>query len=155
MRKVGIMEWSSTAINAVVSIGVGVLLWMLLPRGVVLTRTLSGPDLWQVKNDSPLPVRIMSVRVVSPEEWNETTSRFDEPVLPVDGGIHGVSLSIDDEVADTARTDNQRPWSEVSITPGDTLTARVPTNTTLIIDYRRAGWLGILERRHLGIHGGA
>ncbi len=155
------MSWVATGISALVSIAVGLLLWAFLPRGVVLTRQVwtkdSGGnplyDTWRITNDSSLPVRITSIRYVTPDTWNDESRSFDEPVLPSDG-TDGIRLSLDDSTAEVARMDWKRPWSEVVVEPGDTLTAVVGTNTTLLIDYRRAGRVGLFERRHLTIHGG-
>lgn len=39
------------------------------------------------------------------------------------------------------------------IPPGDTMEARVPNNTNLVIRYRRPGITGVLERRSITIQG--
>ena len=154
------MDWASTGVGVLVSIGVGIFLWAFLPRGVVLTRAVRTKDAtgkhlydtWEIRNDSSLPIRVRSVRVVTPDTWNDTTESFDEPEMPWDG-LFGVRLSLDDSTAEIARRDWQRPWSEVVVESGDTLTAHVPNNTSVYVDYRRAGWSGLLERRHLVVHG--
>lgn len=138
-------------VDVFVSIATGVLVWALLPRGVVLTRAvrtenLKGErlyDTWELKNDSPLPVRLTSVRLVMPGYEGD---------LPWDGQ-HGVILTLDDETAEIARADWQRPWNKVVVEPGDTLQAVAEVNTSLFIEYRRAGWFGVFERRRLAIHG--
>lgn len=129
-------------------------LWAFLPRGVVLVRATkaSKPDSWTIRNDSPLPVRLRSVRVASPETVNLESDTVEEPELPWDG-LLGVHLKFDDETAEIRRADWRRPWRHVVVGPGETLTAHVPVNTSLHIDYRRAGWSGVFERRHLDIHG--
>lgn len=138
-------------LEASVSIGTGILLWMFLPRGVVLTRAVrmydsAGElldDTWGLKNDSPLPVRLTSVRVIMPGYEGE---------LGPDGH-ELVWLTFDDETTEIAREDGRTPWSKTVILPGDTLTAAISNNTTLRIQYRRAGWSGVFERRRLEIHG--
>ena len=144
----GRMNW----IDVLVSIATGVLLWALLPRGVVLTRARRTEnakgdtlhDTWEIKNDSPLPVRLTSVRVVMPGHEGD---------MPWDGGPHGLTLRFDDDTAEIAREDWQRPWNHVVVRPGDTLEAHVPNNITLMIEYRRAGWSGVFERRKTRIDG--
>jgi hypothetical protein len=145
-------DWTAVGVNALAAAAVGVLLWTFLPRGAVLTRAVRSTnwrgepllDTWQVENIGPVPIRLRSVKVVGPA--------LDEE-LPW-GGAHGVYLELDDETSDIARTDWQRPWNEVVVGPGDTLQVRVGTNNSLLIDYRRAGWSGVLERRSIAIHGG-
>ncbi len=66
-----------------------------------------------------------------------------------------VFLHLDDEVTEIRRLDQEPPWSTVVVLPGDTLTARVLNNSDLRIRYRRAGWLGVFERREVLIQGGA
>ena len=141
------MDW-------LISIVVGVALWAFLPRGVVLVRAVKAnqQDTWTIKNDSPLPVRLTSVRVASPETVELEPGKIEEPALPL-GGLLGVRLSLDDETSDGIRLEWQRPWDQVVVGPGDTLTACVPVNTSVYIDYRRGGWSGVFERRHLVIHG--
>lgn len=149
------MDWVSVYVSALVTVIAGLALWALLPRGVVLTRARKANerDSWTIRNDSPLPIQLTSVRIAAPETVDLESHTVGEPDLPWDG-ILGVRLSLDDFTAEIARQDWQRAWGEVSVEPGDTLTAHVPTNTTLYLDYRRAGWSGVLERRSLVIHGG-
>lgn len=141
-------------IDVLASAATGLALWALLPRGVVLTRSVrhhqpSGAralDTWEVRNESPLPVKITRVRVIRPEGTTELSGTDNRPDL-------SVSLSYDDEVQDISRTDRRRPWRGLPVLPGDTLTAVVSVNSTLCIRYRRAGWLGVLERREVQING--
>jgi len=107
-------------------------------------------DTWQLQNDSPLPVQITAAKVWGVAEGLDPEEPID---LPWDG-IAGVWLRLDDFTAEFGRADWQRPWNEVRVEPGDTLTAHVDTNTSLRLLYRRAGWAGILERRSIEIHGG-
>lgn len=138
-------------VEVLVSIATGVLLWAFLPRGVVLTRAVKTEnrtgepldDTWELKNDSPLSLTLTSVRLAMPGYERD---------LPWDGE-HGVRLCFDDETAEIAREDFQRPWNEVVVEPGDTLEAAMQSNTSLLIEYRRAGWLGVFERRRVVIHG--
>ena len=152
------MNWSSFALGAAASGVAGLILWVVLPRGVVLkqspmTRDADGNalyDTWQVVNDSHIAARIRSVKALGVDQ--------DDPLAGVElpwGGLPdaGVQLSLDDFTSEVARLDGQRVWEEVVIAPGATATAHVGTNTSLVIDYRRAGWMGVLERRTLTIHG--
>lgn len=66
--------------------------------------------------------------------------------LPVEGAF-GVRLHFDDETREIGRVDLGRPWRGLTVSPGETLTAHVPNNTTLTIRYRRSGIGGLLERR--------
>jgi hypothetical protein len=141
-------------VDVLLSIVTGLVLWILLRRGVVLTRATKHTDwqgrprfdTWEIKNDSALPVRLTSVWVKSPGYEGELSWEG--------GGGDGISLSFDDEVLKIAREDRERPWREVIVPPGDTLTAVVGGNRSLFIVYRRAGWTGLLERRMIVVHGG-
>ncbi len=132
----------------------GLALWALLPRGVVLTRAVrhSHPDgtraleTWEVLNDSPLPVKITRVQVIGPRVDAELSGVDDDPEL-------NVSLTYDDETLEMARTDHRHRWRGLRVLPGDTLAAAVGVNRSVCIRYRRAGWLGVLERREIEIHG--
>lgn len=141
---------------------VGLFLWAVLPRGVVLTRSarlvdLDGrplSDTWEIRNASAIPVQISSVRVVSPFTYNTDSDRLEEQELGCDGAPDlGVELHLDDETAEFGRKDWQRPWSAVIVPPGDTLQARVGCNTTLLVSYRRSGRTGFFERREIAVHG--
>ncbi len=156
------MQWLELGISTAVSIGTGVGLWSFLPRGVVLTRetrlkdSQGNPlyDTWEVRNNSALPARLTSVSVTSPATFNEQTGEIEDLELPCsEGSVHGVGLSLDDDSSDIRRFDNETPWNEVVVQPGDTLQACISNNTSLTINYRRAGWMGLLERRSLTIHG--
>lgn len=154
------MDWLTVASSGVVSLLVGVALWLLLPRGVVLTRAIrlhdraGGPlyDTWEVKNDSPVSVKILSVRVLTPSCWDDRTQSFKWVELPYEG-MTEANLALDDGVEEIGRQDWQRPWSRVMVSAGDTMTAHVLNNTTMEIRYRRAGPWGVLERRRLAISG--
>ena len=97
------MDW-------LISVVVGIALWAFLPRGVVLVRSVhtNHADSWTIKNDSPLPVRLTSVRVASPDTVNLETHAIDENELPWDG-LLGVRLRFDDESTEIKRADWQRP----------------------------------------------
>ncbi|MFD7076093.1 hypothetical protein ACFV9G_17955 [Nocardioides sp. NPDC059952] len=150
-------------VNAAVSILTGFALWVVLPRGVVLTRRplaehpLSNEpvyDTWQIQNDSPLPVLILSVDYQGADTMHEDKLCWRRLSEDVDDR-RGISLRIDDEVSEIKRLDRQHSWRGVVITPGDTLTATVPNLTDLRIKYRRAGAFGLAERREVWIRGGA
>lgn len=150
-------------IAAVVSVATGLGLWAVLPRGVVLTRSVraqnfSGDalyDTWDLKNDSALPVRVTSVAVMGPHTYDDSQGKLNWVELPPDAdGEEGVALHFDDSVTEMKRLDQKRHWSGTQIPPGDTLGARVLNNRDLRIRYRRAGVFGVLERREVRIHGG-
>jgi len=152
------VDWASFGLGAAASAVAGIVLWAVLPRGVVLkqspkTRDAVGNpvyDTWEIVNDSHLPARISSVKALGAD--------FDDPLKGVPLPWHGfpdegIQLSLDDVAVEVARVEWQRAWSEVVLAPGAKATALVGTNTSLVIDYRRAGWVGVFERRSLTIHG--
>jgi hypothetical protein len=150
--------------GTLVSIAVGVALWAVLPRGVVLTRSFPATtadgqillDTWKVTNASPLPIRITSVAVRGLGTVNRETEEIQWVELdPDDAKSRGATLHLDDEVSEIRRLDRTTSWNRVIIPPGDTMKAHVMNNTDLRIRYRRAGWLGVFERRTVTISGGA
>jgi hypothetical protein len=157
------MDWVAIGINALVAVGVGLLLWTFLPRGVVLTRTPRTKDFrgeslydtWEVRNSGPLPIRIRSVRFSDVMTVDLDAHEVRQVELPAEGlPSHDISLTFDEEMNEISREEWQTPWSQVVVEPGDSLLAHVPNNASLYIDYRRAGLSGILERRNITIHGG-
>ena len=150
--------------NTLVSIAVGAALWAVLPRGVVLTRSFPAStadgqillDTWRVQNDSPLPIRITSVVVMGLGTVNRQTEEFEWVELEPDDDekLRGATLHLDDEVSEIRRLDRPIAWNRVIVPPGDTMKAYVTNNTHLRMRYRRAGWLGVFERRTLTISGG-
>ncbi len=157
------VDWVGAGLGFLASAVVGLLLWALLPRGVVLVRRPRTQDLlgqplydtWEIQNDSPLSIEILDVTVTGLSLMD-----FDHPQsvptksLPWDGIEGGmVSLCFDDPTLETRRTDWQRPWQELTVPPGDTLQAHIMNNHMIEISYRRAGWLGLFEKRELVIHG--
>jgi hypothetical protein len=141
---------------------VGMVLWALLPRGVVLTRAMRTQnwrgetlyDTWQLKNNSSLPIRLTSVTVTSPSTYNASRNRVEGvPLTPQNQDGFGISLRFDDDITELTREDIDKPWNRVIIPPGDTLQASVPNNTNLRIKYRRAGVMGVLERRNMRVQG--
>ena len=146
-------------VSALVSVFVGLGLWLWLPRGVVLVRErdTDALDTWKIRNDSPLAIRLYDVSYVGVGTYDERTDRC--AVIPLkwdegDDEYCGVDMSLDDETDEIGRNDWQRPWNKIVLKPGDTMTAEVGNNTSLVIKYRRHGWAGVLERRTLQIHGG-
>lgn len=152
------MSGVQAAFDVVVAIVTGAALWAFLPRGVVLTRELfvdedRGPTVegcWRLRNDSAIPVRVISATVESIDTFNETTGRIETVEL---SSHEGVTMSFDDPTAETVRQDSNASWSDQVIPPGDMLTVTILNLTTLTIRYRRAGWTGVFERRQLQIHG--
>lgn len=145
------MNWPELGLGVVISTVQALLLWLFLPRGVILTRTpLSdiradtyGPveDRWLLRNESSVPARILSVTL-----FGQSGASTPEP-------REGGPLELDDEIAEMTRTDRRILWSKVVIQPGDALVAHVITNRDLEVRYRRAGWAGILERRRIKVSG--
>jgi hypothetical protein len=155
---------SEVLIGTVLSVLTGVGLWAVLPRGVVLTRSVRGrnfagdplPDTWELRNDSALPVHIVSVTTRGIQTFDPESGKIhDIEVPPEPGEDLGVSLHFDDEQLEIARSDRGRTWRGLIVPPGDALQVTVMNNRTLRIRYRRAGALGVLERREVSIHGGA
>lgn len=140
----------------------GFVLWTVLPRGVVLTRAYRARDLadeplydtWELKNDSAIPVQLVSVAMQSPEtmdkqgviHWRELPTLLED--------VHGIDVRMDDEQLGYKSQDGDK-WRGFIVPPGDTMQVQVTNLKTLRIRYRRAGWLGIFERREIRIHGGA
>jgi len=151
-------------VDALLSVVVAVALWTVLPRGVVLTRSFPATnaggeillDTWTIRNDSSLPVRITSMAIRGLTTVNQKTQEIEWREL--DGGSQGSRVAevwLEDEVSEIRRLDRATHWNKILIPPGDIFRARVLNNTDLRIRYRRAGWLGVFERRTLTISGGA
>ena len=126
-----------------ISILCSLLLWLFLPRGVVLTSEATGPR-WQVKNESALPVRILRASINGVETYNDATRKFDD----VDVSDEEGRLMLGDGFGDPPETRGY------IVQPGETFSAYVDLNQVLTIRYRRAGCSGLLERRKLSIFGG-
>lgn len=139
------LAWVDVGLGAAASLGIGVMLWMFLPRGVVLTKTRdeSRLDTWVLQNASSVPALISSATSLGIHGEN--------PLSDNDNGQ--VSLMLDDETDEIRRTDMGLDWPGIVIGPGDTMSAHIGVNSALVVGYRRAGWTGIAERRTLTIHG--
>lgn len=151
------MDVIGTIISVVVSAAVSVCLWLFLPRGVVLTRQRISDmaDAWMIRNNSVTPILILSVSVVGVHTYNSQTQSFDAIDLgPVGESKFGISLTHDDECEEIRMADWNKSWEGETVLPGDTLTAIVGNNCSLVIGYRRAGRSGIFERRTISIDGG-
>lgn len=132
----------------------GVALWAALPRGAVLTRTRTEPYTWTVKNDSAVPIELISVTWVGVDTMMGTEMLT--KTAPIDPPEDAPLRLVPDDAQDYYRlTLTRKRWKGFDVRPGDILTAKVLTNRTLTIKYRRAGRTGLLERRELAIHGGA
>jgi hypothetical protein len=145
-------------VDVVVSVLTGFALWALLPRGVVLTRSVRAADLlgnpkydtWEILNNSALPIQVVHVRFTDPTA--DGIRMRDLPTFEGSGAL-GVSLTFDDATLEIRRSTSDRPWRGQVVPPGETLEAHLVNNRTMIIQYRREGWTGIFERRTLEIHG--
>lgn len=127
-----------------ISILCSLLLWLFLPRGVVLTVGEQHCDQWPVKNESALPVRIVSTSINGVETYNEATGKFED----VDVSHDNDRLMLGDGYGDPPKVRGY------VLQPGETFLAHVGNNETLTIKYRRAGWSGLLEHRKRSIFGG-
>ncbi len=142
-----------------ISIIGSLLLWFFLPRGVVLTKSelpygkkgykppyddleVKG-SIWRVKNESSLPVVILKVTLSGMETYDESTESFKKIDVTDTDDEH---LILDD-YGDTR-------WRGHIVDPGESFLANVGINSDLTIEYRRAGWSGVLERRQLMVFGG-
>lgn len=146
-------------IGLLVSAIVGIALWLFLPRGVVITRSKPArdvhgepiPDSWVLRNESPLPVQILDVRYIGISTvvnghpaWKPLTPSglTNEPFLvSLDSDTGGGAMSSDSD------------WNAVQLAPGDGLVLQMPLHHKLEMRYRRAGWVGVLERRAVTIQG--
>ena len=142
-----------------ISILCSLLLWLFLPRGVVLTSTElpyseTGYEppydelevrgtIWRVKNESPLPVVILKATISGMATYDETAESFGEIDVT---DTYDKYLILD--------SDGDPSWRGHITQPGDTFLASIDLNSNLKIKYRRDGWSGVLERRQLVIFGG-
>lgn len=148
--------------NSLGSVFVGIALWALLPRGVVLTRRRrlrnhrEEPMLgtWELRNNSSIPIRIESVLVAGPAAPGRGSGRQPGNKLILGQEPEGVSLAFDDGGLDTLLHATRSTWKGVTIPPGDTLQAAVGAMWCLQVKYRRKGWCGLLERRQIVVNGG-
>lgn len=152
----------SVLIDITLALVTGIGLWAVLPRGVVLTRSVKevdrrGKDVfdtWQLRNESALSIRLTSVAVQGIQTMDEATGRFRWVKLtPSNERDLGVELSFDDGQLETSRIESDKPWGQTLVPPGDVLLAHVTGNTTLRVRYRRAGWTGVFERREVVVAG--
>jgi hypothetical protein len=151
------------ALGVIMSILVSLALWMVLPRRVVLTRSVRAEDFrgrpmydtWALRNASALPVRTTSVTVLGPHTYDSRRDKLIELELNNSKDGDGVQLRFDDVTLDTARTDPGLAWRGLKVPPGGSLEAKISDNRTLRIRYRRAGLSGVFERREISVHGHA
>ncbi|MGG5259082.1 hypothetical protein [Phycicoccus avicenniae] len=143
---------------------VGIVLWLLLPRGVVLTRLKRASDwcgqpisdTWVLRNDSAVAGRLLRVQVTNSSMYDDTRGRFVPQILQDDvAASTGVRMFLDDQIGELTREETfAGRWTGVVVEPGDTIQVTVPNNTDVRVDYRRDGWTGVLERRHVRVRGG-
>lgn len=151
-------------VGVVASTLVGIALWLLLPRGVVFTRQMRNTDwrgqplfdTWLLRNDSAVAARLLRVQVTNSSMYDDTRGRFVPQIFRDDPAAStGVKMSLDDQVEEQTRQEALvGRWTGVVVEPGDTIQVTVPNNTDVRVDYRREGWAGVLERRHVRIRGG-
>ncbi|KUG54807.1 MULTISPECIES: hypothetical protein [Kocuria] len=141
--------------SAIVSIG----LWLLLPRGVVITRNKPArdvrgepiPDSWVLRNQSPLTVQILDVRYTGISTYANMRPAW-KSLTPSELASEPFGVSLDSDVGGGAMS-NDSSWSTVQLAPGDGLVLQMPLNHELEMRYRRAGWTGVFERRVVTIQG--
>lgn len=156
----GAVSWPEVFLAALANVLVGVALWLLLPRGVTLVGSARTQDhfgqrlddTWEIRNASPLPIRIRSVRLEGVGILNLDTEKPETIELPWDG-FQGTTLEYDDANLANARGDSQGPWASQTVQCGDALVAHVTGNTALTVNYRRGGPFGWTERRSITIQG--
>ena len=128
-----------------ISLFAGLVLWALVPRGVVLTRSMQNPDptgpdtkpdTWWLTNASAVPALITSMTL----EGIGHTSDPNEHVRFIDHALE-------------AKRENHQTWEGVIVPPGEIIEAHVRTNHDLSISYRRDGLTGVLERRTVKVTG--
>ena len=129
-------------VGGCVSMLASLLLWFFLPRGVVLTSPGDDTAFQIVRNESPLPVRILKV-TLSGSALIDDKGRF----IEVD-----VTDSYDEYLQVLGEGD--AAWRGHIIAPGHGVGVQVHVNSCVTIRYRRAGWSGVLERRRVDIFGG-
>lgn len=147
------------AIGLLASTAVGIALWLLLPRVVVITRSKPArnvhrepiPDSWVLRNESPLPVQILDVRY-SGISTIVSERPVKKPLTPSELTSEPFVVSLDSDVGGGAMS-NDSSWSTVQLAPGDGLVLRMPLHHTLEIRYCRAGWSGAFERLAVTVHG--
>lgn len=146
-----------------ISLLVGLGLWAVLPRGVVLTREYKTypPGVepnrygeWTIRNASALPIRLTKVVRTGIDTFDPETGEIHEvPLETWTENEADVTLTFDEETL-YYKQDVAEGWKGLIIPPGDTLTAYVNLNRTLTIHYRRDGVFGVFERRAVSLDGG-
>ena len=136
---------------------VGWILWVILPRGVVLTRkfparSVSGeaiPDTWVLRNESSIPARLSKVEAIGAAF--EGTDWVD--LSPREAMERGFFPALDSDISGGEVLSRIVLWGEVHIVPGDGLQVRVPGNSNFRITYRRDTPLGFFEKRKVTVFG--
>jgi hypothetical protein len=113
---------------------------------------------WELQNDSALPLRIRSVTVAGAITYNEETMQVDEielapEYLPGDKYFGVFSLAFVDPVTEIVRSSDPPRWRGQVVVPGDALQAPVVSNSRMRVEYRREGWFGVFERREISVDG--
>lgn len=148
--------WLGVGLGTAGSLLVGVVLWLLLPRGVVLTKRWAVeygtgtpiPVTFTITNDSAVEVQIISVD--GPGFTSGTTWEPYPNPLDLDDAST-MLLTLDDFGLDIQREEKSPSWKGVRIPPGETMSARVDGIMAMRVRYRRSGPFGVLERRSLEI----
>jgi hypothetical protein len=125
------VNWTSVALGASASGLAAIIVWAFLPKGVALEQRAVARD----ADGNPLY-----------DSWHVVN---DGHVAARIRSIRALGLDSDNPAEGV-----ERPW-RVVIAPGEDVVMSVGAATSAVIAYRRAGWLGVFERRTLTIHGDA
>ena len=144
-------------VGFVASAVVGWLLWIVLPRGIVLSRKFPAhnfagspiPDTWILRNESSLPVRIAKVEAIGAafdgSDWNDLS--------PLEAMKLGFFPTLDSDISGGEALAGIERWKEVRVMPGDGLQVKMPGNTVFRITYRRDSIVSFVETRQVTVFG--
>lgn len=150
----------SFLVGAAASGVMGVVLWLLLPRGIILTRTFAPVDsknrrkldTWSLRNESSLPIRVARAEYRGADTYSNGSLAWIR-LNPADMVSDRFELQLDSDLSGGEVLAGFDKWRQFTLPPGDALLVRMPNNSQLRVRYRRAGLGGIVERRSIEIHG--
>ncbi|MFI8776559.1 hypothetical protein ACIGH6_05645 [Brachybacterium paraconglomeratum] len=136
---------------------VGLMLWFVLPRGIVLSRKfpavgLGGApinDTWVLRNESSIPIRISKVEAIGSMidgvEWKELSLKTARSL--------GFEPGLDSDISGGEALSSVTEWKGVRVLPGDGLHATMPGNSHFRFTYQRDSLLGFIETRQVTVYG--